>query len=362
MIFYFGLNIIFAFFAALELIGQRNKNTNILFIVSIVTLFLFSFIRWETGTDWNSYAEMYSWIRVPWDSFDSGMEYGFLFIEHLAKTIFDNYTGVLFLFAVIIYGNMIVSYPKLCKYPMVALWITFCISFANMLFVRQNIAVAILITSLIPVYHKNLKLFIVLVFIASLFHRTSWAFLMVYPIFNHFYKQRTIIICTIICIISGLVMSKIILTIIGSIFSGIIEKKINAYVDAGVNDNSMNYSTTFILIKGIINRCFLLIFFLFKFNENVRGRNRLVNGLFNTYILGTILYCILLPISISLARVAVYMDVTQAFLVAYILGTQKTVINRLLLFTTFAIYYIIRFYTYTMSYEDEFIPYKTIFN
>lgn len=362
MSFYLGLNLIFAVFSLLELISKRKNMTIVFFFISILILFIFSFIRWDTGTDWDSYLEMYTWIHHPWEGFDSGMEYGFLFIENLAKTIFDNYTGVLLLFSMIIYGCMIISYTQLCKYPMVALWITFCITFANMLFVRQNVAVAILTAALIPVYHKNFKLFIVLVFIASLFHRTSWIFLIAYPLFNTFYKQRTIIIITVSSIIVGLIVSKYILTLFGSLFSGVIESKINEYINLGSEDNSTNYSTTFILIKGIINRCFLLFFFIFKFNERLRLKNHLINGLFNIYLLGTILYCIFLPISISLARAAVYMDISQVFLVAYILGAQKRIANKLLLFTVFSAYYIIRFYTYLMSYEDEFIPYQTIFN
>ena len=96
-------------------------------------------------------------------------------------------------------------------------------------------------------------------------------------------------------------------------FSGVIEAKINTYLELGTNDNSMSYSTSFILLKGFANRCVLLILFLFEFKESVRKNDRLLNGLLNVYVFGTILYCSLLPLSISLARVAVYMDIVQIF-------------------------------------------------
>ena len=362
MLFYFALNILFALFSIIELLSRKCGITKLLFGTSVFILFILSFIRWETGTDWEHYLKMYFWIRVPWEDFYSGMEYGFLFVENLGKSIFDDYTGVLFIFALIIYGCICYAYPRLCRYPMVALWVSFCVTFASMLFVRQNVAGAILLISLMCAYRHDFKGFIFSVFIASLFHRTAWAFIIVYPLFNRVYTQKTITIGLLVSVVVGLAMSKFILGTLGVLFSGVIEAKINTYLELGTNDNSMSYSTSFILLKGFANRCVLLILFLFEFKESVRKNDRLLNGLLNVYVFGTILYCSLLPLSISLARVAVYMDIVQIFLISTILVHQKRMANRLLLFFVLWCYYIIRFYTYLMSYEHEFMPFNTIFS
>jgi len=290
------------------------------------------------------------------------MEHGFIFIEHLGKALFDSYTGVLFLFSVIIYGSMWYSYPKLCCHPMVAIWISFCITFAGMLFVRQNVAAAVLLVSLIFAYRRQFIPFFIIVFFASLFHRTAWIFLIVYPFFNIVYRRRTIIIVIAAFVVVGLLMAKYLLNVFASIFTGAIGDRINLYMKAGSSDNSMTYSTTFVLIKGIANRCVLLGFFLYYFTTNLRCRNRMTNGLFNIYVIGTVLYCVLLPISLSLARIAVYMDIVQVFLVSMILSAQRNIANRLFLFLLFFTYYLMRFYTYLYSYKDEFIPFKTIFS
>ena len=96
MLFYFALNILFALFSIIELLSRKCGITKLLFGTSVFILFSLSFIRWETGTDWEHYLKMYFWIRVPWEDFDSGMEYGFLFVENLGKSIFDDYTGIVF--------------------------------------------------------------------------------------------------------------------------------------------------------------------------------------------------------------------------------------------------------------------------
>lgn len=361
MLFYFSLYFIFSLFSMLELMSKKSKITHSFFCVSVLLLFVFSFIRWETGTDWDSYLTMFSWFKIPWETFDVGMELGFAFVQNLGRFLFDEYTGVLFLFALIIYSCIYYSYPKLCKYPMIALLASFSISFASMLFVRQNVAGAILLISLMFAYKRKFWLFILAIFVASLFHRTSWIFIIIYPLFGKVYKQKSIILWLIVSVIIGILTSKLILGVLGTLFTGVIGAKINMYLDMGTDDNSMAYSTTFILLKGIANRCFLMVFFLCIINETVRKKDNLLNGLFNIYVLGTILYCVLLPLSISLARIAVYMDIVQVFLISATLAKQKKRINKLLLFVVFWVYYLMRFYTYLMSYEHEFIPYKTIF-
>lgn len=362
VIFYFALNALFAAFSLIDLCCNKRRISIYLFGISLLILFIFAFIRWKTGTDWDAYYDMYTWIYHPWESFSNGMEHGFVFINHLGKALFDNYTGVLFLFSLIIYSATCFSYPKLCNHPMVAIWVSFCISFAGMLFVRQNVAASVLLVSMIFAYRQKLAPFFIFVFLASLFHRTAWIFLIVYPFFNIVYRRRTIIILVATFVVVGLMMGKYLLNVFGSVLIDSFSHRINQYMEAGSSDNTMAYSTIFVLIKGLANRCILLGFFLYYFTTELRRHNRMVNGLFNIYIIGTVLYCILLPVSISLARIAVYMDIVQVFLVSMILFAQRSIANRLLLFLLFFVYYFLRFYTYLYSYEDEFIPFKTIFS
>lgn len=362
MVFYFALNILLLLFALIDIYINNRTLSKYLFGISVFILFVLSFIRWETGTDWYSYYEMYTWTyHSPWILYID-YEPGFVFVENLGRVLFDHYTGVLFIFAIIIYVCTYKAYCQLCNHPMVALWLSFCITFANMLFVRQNIALAILSTSIVFAYKRKFLPFFLIVFIASLFHRTACAFLIIYPLFNIVFKKKTILILMGIFIVLGIIMSNFILNLLSGYLSDAISQKIDMYVELGTDDNSTVYSVTQLLIKGFVNRFFLLCIFLFTLKQKELREQGLLNGLFNTYIIGTILYIILLPLSISLARVAVYMDIVQIFIITYILYLPRKRFNRLILFGIFAGYYMVRFYVVLESFKGGYIPYKTIFS
>ena len=203
-------------------------------------------------------------------------------------------------------------------------------------------------------------LFVLMVCLAAQFHRTAWVFLLVYPLFNRYYKLKTIAVLLILSIIGSVLLSKFLFTIIGNLGLGIISQKIEMYLELGADDNTMAFSTTTILIKGLLNRGILLALF-FSLLNNVRQYNPTVNGLLNVYVLGTILYCATLPISISLARIAVYMDIVQIFLIPYILETQSKIGNRIILFGFISLYYLFRLYTSFTAYETAYTPFRTIF-
>lgn len=344
----------------LEISTRNRVFSRLVLMAGVLFFFILSFIRWETGTDWSSYIEMYRWIRTPWDAMDNGMEFGFNMVNHLGKMLFDSYTGVLFLFAIILYGCTYKSTVYFSKFPVTTLLLSFCIAFANIFFVRQNVAVAVLMVALIFVDKQRWWLFVLMVCLAAQFHRTAWVFLLVYPLFNRYYKLKTIAVLLILSIIGSVLLSKFLFTIIGNLGLGIISQKIEMYLELGADDNTMAFSTTTILIKGLLNRGILLGLF-FSLLNNVRQYNPTVNGLLNVYVLGTILYCATLPISISLARIAVYMDIVQIFLIPYILETQSKIGNRIILFGFISLYYLFRLYTSFTAYETAYTPFKTIF-
>lgn len=342
---------------------SRDKHIGItLFSFSVILLFVLSFIRWETGTDWQNYYDMYSWIKSPFDNLEFGMEKGFSFVNHLGKFIFNSYTGVLFIFAIIIYISMAFAFPRLTSFPMTAIWLSFSVSFANMLFVRQNVALAILLVATVFAYRRKLIIFLLLVYTAALFHRTAYCYVLAYFLFKPVFNTRYIIISLIVAAVIGIGIAKLILGYMGTIGSVAIQQRIEMYVELGMEDNSTNYSSTAILIKGFLNRAVLCSIILYFINYHIRSKNILLNGLMNIYIFGTILYISLLPLSISLARVATYMDAIQVFLITTVIFFHKGVKNRLIIWGLFVLYFGIRYYTSLMGYKEYYIPFTTIFN
>lgn len=345
----------------IEIVTHDKKFSKAGFLFVVFMFFILSFIRWETGTDWTSYYKIYSWISVPWESFDNGMESGFNFVNHLGKMLFDSYTGVLFLFSVILYLSTIRFVSKLSYFPIATMLWYYCIAFAGMFYVRQNIALALLLVSLVFVDRKKFFPFLFFVFLASLFHRTAWIFLMVYPIYHRYYKTRTLILLTFLFVVVGLGLSKYLLSFIGSLGLGVVSKKLESYLEMGLEEGSTTISTTLVLVKGFINKAFLL-FVYFVFLDKYRKIDKRLNGLMNVYLLGVMLYCITLPLSVSLARIAVYMDIVQIFISSYLLYVQKGLKSRALLFMLLTAYYSFRLYSSINMFKPAFIPFETIFD
>lgn len=361
MIFYIIIFISLFLTSFLEVISNNKKYSIIIFSLFLFIFFILSFIRWKTGTDWESYYEMYTWIDKPWNNFNNGMESGYNFVNHLGKFLFNSYTGVLFLFSTIIYTYTGRTYITLSKYPITSLFLSFCIlSFAHIMYVRQNVAVAITGWSVYYIITQKKWNFIACVLIASLFHRTSLIFLLAYPVFHKNYSAKYYCLSIIGALAIGTLVGKLFLNIIGGLGLGIISSKINGYLELGSEDNSMAISTTTVLVKGFINRSFVL-FLIFYCKYKLKHNSLFFNGLTNLYILGTILYFITLPLSISLARIAVYMDSLQVILIPYIIYHQRTLYNRILFFIFISSYFYLRFYSYIISFKTAYIPFITIF-
>lgn len=360
MFFYIAIFLLFLFSSLLEIISNNRKFSLNIFFILILSLYILSFIRWETGTDWTSYYEMYTWIKIPWkEMIGSGMEFGFVFVNHLGKCLFDSYTGVLFLFSTIIYFCLSRSYVELIKYPITALFLTFCIStFAHMLYVRQNIATAILCLSIIYVRDRKFLQFLVLVFLASLFHRTAWIFLLAYPLYDKHFSFKFYTTSLVLSIVLGVTAGGTLISLLGNIPIEAVSRRITGYLELGEADNSTTFSTTTMIIKGFANRGIILVL-LFFCRYKLNYKDNFFIGLINIYIYGTIVYFFTLPLSISLARAAVYMDTVQVLLIPYIIYKQKKLYNRLLLLGIISIYFGLRFYTSLQTYWDAYVPFET---
>jgi len=360
MILYFFIFFLLLSGALLEIISNNKKFSQSTFTFFIFCFFILSFIRWETGTDWTPYYDVFKSIEIPWETLTDylhGFEPGFMILYNIAKSISDSYTIMLLIEAIILYFCIYYFIKAHSFYPILSLLIYYSMSFAGIFFVRQNIAMAILLCSLKYIYEKKIIPFILIVIIAASIHRTAIIFLIAYPFFYKFYKLKSIILVTLLASIIGITLGKLMLTFLGELGLGIISAKVNAYLDAGTDDNATTFSTTGVLIRGLINRAFLIIVYLSILN-NERKNNVILNGLINLNILGIILYVILTPIAFSLGRITAYFDILQIFIIPYLFinSSLKTKCNLLFLLS---LYLGLRLYTAIAAFPEEYIPYKT---
>lgn len=256
----------------------QNKKTlykKYIIFINILIFTLFRGLRWEIGTDWDQYYDVY--LDAEWNNIfrllratGSPMEFGYVFINVLVKTIFNSYT----LFLIITNLFILVSYYhfsiKYSKYPI--------ITFATILFstnffpVRQDLAIAILLYAYQYLINKNTKRFFLLIFIATCIHNVSFVFGILF-----FIRKIKINIIKIYII---LILSILLSTLSGNFISFIINKftfippvilvKLQAYSNMEATEGlSQKGITSILLVFIFVTLSIIYVNHLRKKNNNI---------------------------------------------------------------------------------------------
>lgn len=159
----------------------RRKIDILLVLVLIFTLF--RGLRWEVGTDWEQYLNVFS--NADWNNIfsfkrelEDTMEPGYVALNVLVKKIGGGYTTFLLITNFFILYSYFILSIHCRKYPIYA--------FASILFsvgffpVRQNLSVAILLFSYKYIDERKFIPFMLIVLMASCFHYYAVLFLLMY--------------------------------------------------------------------------------------------------------------------------------------------------------------------------------------
>lgn len=362
MLLYIFIFVLLAFFSWFQIIDAGNKS----FYARVFSLFILAFLllgglRWDTGTDWDQYLNAFYGTKTLYDIFEIHnfeFETGFLLLNWFSHLIADNYTACLMVQAIIIFILLKYALEQQSIYPILSLLIYYSMSLAGIFFVRQTIAMTMLLFATKYIFERDKKKFIIWVLIAMMFHRTSVFYLIAYWCYNWRIGWAKMCVMFVFSIFAGLMLAKIVLTLLGSLDLGIVSLKINAYMKSGEDDNYTIYSTMGTIIRAAFNRC-VLFFMYWLFLKNTRKVNPMINCLININIIGACMYFALAPIALSLARVTAYFDIVQILIIPYFFFHRKLG-ERALIFTIVILYSMLRLYVALTSYTDAYIPYKSV--
>lgn len=335
----------------------KNMLHKYVFFNVICVFFLLSSLRWETGTDWDTYNEYFHRFEGI-DISEGWLEPGYTFLSMFVKNTFDNYSVLLCTMAVIIYSfksKVIYDYSPL---PLVSLFAWLTISLADIFPTRQFIALALTFYSLrYIIEHKKLK-FVICVILASLFHASSLIFIAAYYVFNRKFDRKILIGVILTSYAVAFLAESLVSNILGSI--PMIEDRISVYMDDPDNTFGSAYSVKDIIVRGFVNK--LLIFIpIFTIMWSSVKSDRMLNGIVNLIIFGTILSVLVTTIAPPLARIGMYYDVNiQILLFPYFLILCKNQFDRVIIFFVISLYFLYRFYGVIINYYDNYIPYKSI--
>ena len=359
MVFYFSIFGLLSIFSAFEIYGLRYKESKFFFICLSFFLFILSFIRWETGTDWENYISFFN-SSLEWGN-ESEFEWGFARSNEFIKIIFDNYSILLFFFGLILFSFQSAAILKFSPYPVTSLLFLWSTVFANVFFVRQSLATVILFFSIKYIKEKKLFKFLFMIFIAMLFHRTSLVFILAWWIFP--LKIRPVIMLLFIgfSIMISVLLSKV-MESLGGLLGGVVQQKIEMYLDSGGENFGTEASLTQIIIKGFANKIFIFGLSLF-YLDSLEKKGISFRGYLNLYWLGILLYFSTISISVALVRLSFVYDMVLIILVPIILNNITQVSMRFFIFCIFICYLLLRLYISLVGgYYELFVPFKTIFD
>lgn len=361
MLFYFFIFILLLPFVCMEINKLHAKRSGAFFLFTCLFLIL-SFIRWNTGTDWDNYLKLFERIRVPFETLEdleAGTEKGFMFINNFSKWISESYTLCLFLQGLLLYTFLYKGLKALSPYPLFSLLVYYSMNLAGIFFVRQTIALAISMYSVTFIIKKKPYLFVLFVLLSATIHRTAILFLIAYFVFWRRYSLKSLFLYTGMAAVSGWIIGMLVVNYLASLGLGEISSRLIKYLDSDY-ESAMEVSNTTFLIRGLMNRAFvfgLVYIFLSKYRE----KDIVFNGIFNLYIFGAILFVFVTPISRELARLTGYFDMAQLLIYPYIIYRMPAKYKQSL-FCLLTVFFFYRLYVVVNQFPEAYIPYKTIFS
>lgn len=196
---YYFLIIYILMFSVLIFGKKSSLNRNKIYLILTFGLFgIIGALRGVTvGNDTLEYLNIYNRIRETGDIYALTWRYeiGYLYLNKVLGLFFSNQQAIIVLTSALImfgYAKFIDKYSR-CVWMSVYLFFVFRFFDMSMVVVRLNIAIVFILFSYDFLRQRKLIKFVVLVLIASLFHRTAIVFLISWPITKLKFNYKTII-------------------------------------------------------------------------------------------------------------------------------------------------------------------------
>lgn len=357
MFFFYILLSITAFFSFNEIHHSLSGVAKRIIYVSIFLLvYLLSFLRWEYGTDWQSYYEIY--LAYTLDN-ELNHEPLFVYVFIYARSIIDDFTFVLFVLSSILFYFQSRGIWKMSSLPLTSLFIfigTYLVSEIG--YTRQQIAMAFTLYSIVFIIKNNFWGYLLFSLFAFGFHYSSLVFLPAWWVF----KSELSVKRWMFLIVLSMFLSSVMLSVLqqfGQLVGGAILAKSEGYIEQGndYNDDS-SISPEQAIVKAILNRG-LIIGMCIYFMSVSKVQVDYFKNLFNLYCFGTILFFLFSPIHITFARVTAFYDIIQVIMIPQLFLMIRKPIIKYVLFTFLIVLMFVRL-TLGMSQYDDRSSYKFI--
>lgn len=296
------------------------SNLNVLYLLLLILLSFIIGFRFEVGVDWEGYVTDYLNLTSSsvFSYFDQYYEIGYYTINWLVGVLNFGYQGVFFTMAFISWYFYFKSVPKY----IIPLFVFFLFAdeyfFWGMNGVRQFAAMAIWVFSVKFIIERNLKLFLLSIIGASLFHSSSLLFLPFYFIpYDRLYNQYYWII------IYGISLIAVFFLDLSAIYQNLDILVYSLSDNIGTVERYARYAESGRLITqetslglGFLFKL-LVNFFIIFFSKNLLLRKPELKPYFVLFFIGTILFNLFYEFQL-LNRLGQYFLIFRPLVLAYL--------------------------------------------
>jgi hypothetical protein len=348
---YLVIAIVVGLFSLVEifnLIGKdANKKIHKLFF-ALFTLFAIFFVGFRAcGFDYDSYANLFEDFQMPgWrENADINMiEYGYAYLNHLL----GNYYLVLITMALFTITLQFTFIYKYSPYPFLTVFLILGVMLYPSIMgqYRQALAIGIVLWAFVD--RKNKVRFLILIFLASIFHATAIICLVVYFVPDKYFKSLIYFLILGVGFVLNFGLKAFVISI-AALLPALMSEKVDIY--SSTEDYVLG------LNMAMIVRILIIIIFLVNKKKIESYPNNALY--FNIYFLSVFIYLAFGALPQIALRGGVYFFYLEFLLVAILVYQSKAFMRYvyLLFFMALSIWRQIGFF---VEWSDDYIPYVNI--
>lgn len=354
---YYIVFVFLFFLSVIDFEARGNLKSKFRVGLGACCFIIFSGLRWETGTDWDSYLINFNSIHLA-ELWQSGYEIGFELLTRSVRFFSDDYTVMLIITAVIINCLTGLAFTAVSPYPIVSYLILFGYSFNQTGFgYRQDIAAAISLLSVVFIIRKQLVAFLIAITVAVCFHQSAACFFPAYWIAFIQWERRAG--RNLLIIVSVLYITTQNLSFIASLLTSSASEKLGFYLEMTSEELMFDRgSPTAYIIQGGLNRVVLLFFPVMLLRQG--GASEALRVLFNLQLTGCLLFIFLASGGPILTRFCRYFDLVSTLSLPICLLLFVGQSKRRLAFSFIAVLCVFKVSFFLFNDKGVFVPYRSI--
>lgn len=356
------------FIAVLETCKEFNRYRIVLAFSSFILLSFFTGLRWETGTDWESYKELFNTLELDWTfllnvySFDLG----YVLLNGIVKLVTSSYTVFLLIDSFLALGIIFLFLRKYSLNPNISFFV-----FYNAFFVaqfmgsnRRMIAMGAILFSFYYIYESKKGKYAFWQTLAFLFHRTSFIAFFSWLIPRKRFSTKQVFTFLLITLCIGIPQLPFkMIGLVGSLFSSftnnpLIEKML-FYSDSEHNLEviSENINPVILMTLSVIKRSVFVTFYLTVIKRNKGLLDPISDYFFNIYIIGFGMYLLLNGSPIFQMMSTYFTFIEIALIGRFWAYTDKKI--KLIFLCVLFFYGFFQLLSSLNAYPELYIPYRT---